>query len=50
MVLNHYPEHKDSRGSYLPLLELAVSEDAKNARMAYYLGREYTFHSMWEKQ
>lgn len=49
MVLNHYPDLEKSRGSYLPLLELAVREDPESERMAYYLGREYMYMGMWEK-
>lgn len=47
MVLNHYPDPSKSRGSYLPLLELAVSENPQDDRMAYYLGREYLFRGRW---
>lgn len=49
MVLNHYPDPVKSRGSYLPLLELAVGENPRDDRMAYYLGREYMYRGMWEK-
>ncbi len=48
MVLNHYPDPAKSRGSYLPLLELAVEEDPENDRMRYYLGREYMYKSEWQ--
>ena len=43
MVLDHHPDDSKSRGSYLPLLELAVQEDPLSDRMNYYLGREYFF-------
>lgn len=49
MVLNHYPDPAKSRGSYLPLLELAVREGPENDRMAYYLGREYMYHGRWQQ-
>lgn len=49
MVLNHYPDPAKSRGSYLPLLELAAAESPQDDRMAYYLGREYMYKGMWEK-
>lgn len=49
MVLNHYPDASKSRGSYLPLLEMAVEEDRQNSRMRYYLGREYMYAAQWEK-
>ncbi len=49
MVLNHYPDQVKSRGSYLPLLELAVKEDPESDRMCYYLGREYMYKKKWEE-
>lgn len=49
MVLDHYPDSSKSRGSYLPLLELAVSENPLDDRMTYYLGREYMYQSQWQK-
>lgn len=49
MVLSHYPDNTKSRGSYLPLLELAVSETPLDDRVTYYLGREYMYSSEWEK-
>jgi hypothetical protein len=48
VVLNHYPDSSKSRGSYLPLLELAVKDDPFSDRMTYYLGREYLHHGKWE--
>ena len=49
MVLNHYPDPAKSRGSYLPLLELAVEEAPDDERMRYYLGREYMYKSRWQE-
>jgi glycosyltransferase involved in cell wall biosynthesis len=49
MVLDHYPDPSKSRGSYLPLLELAVKESPQDDRMIYYLGREYMYKSMWNE-
>ncbi len=49
MVLNHHPDKSKSRGSYLPLLELAVEEDPLNDRVNYYLGREYMYKAQWQK-
>lgn len=49
MVLNHHPDPTKSRGSYLPLLELAVEEDPLDERMRYYLGREYMYKGEWQK-
>lgn len=48
MVLNHYPDPAKSRGSYLPLLELAVEESPADDRMRYYLGREYLYKGQWQ--
>ena len=49
MILSHYPDPHKSRGSYLPLLELAVKEAPEDERMRYYLGREYMYKSQWQK-
>jgi len=49
MVLNHYPDSLKSKGSYLPLLELAVKEDPAGDRVTYYLGREYMYKGEWQK-
>lgn len=49
MVLNHAPDPGKSRGSYLPLLEMAVAEEPSDARMRYYLGREYLYKGEWQK-
>jgi tetratricopeptide (TPR) repeat protein len=48
MVLNHHPDPAKSRGSYLPLLEMAVRESPQDDRMTYYLGREYKYKGQWE--
>jgi len=48
MILNHYPDFSKTRGSYLPLLELAVKEAPMDERMQYYLGREYMYKSQWQ--
>ena len=47
--LDHHPDPNKSRGQYLPLLELAVSEKPWDDRNMHYLGREYMFYGMWEK-
>ncbi len=49
MVLSHAPDPSKSRGSYLPLLEMAVQEAPGDERMRYYLGREYLFAGEWGK-
>lgn len=47
IILNHYPDNKKSRNSYLPLLELSVKEDPTNDRNMHYLGREYMYHGKY---
>ena len=49
MVLNHYPDHKKSRDSYLELLEMGVMEDNEDDRLNYYLGREYMYRGEYDK-
>ena len=48
VIVNHYPDSKKSRSSYLPLLELAVKEDPSNDRNMHYLGREYMYYGKYE--
>ncbi|MCD7946681.1 MAG: glycosyltransferase [Oscillospiraceae bacterium] len=47
VVLDHHPDPEKSRGSYLPLLEMAVAEEPESDRMTYYLGREYMYAQRW---
>lgn len=47
ITVNHYPDEKKSRKSYLPLLELSVKEDPENDRNMHYLGREYMYYGRW---
>lgn len=49
VIVNHYPDSKKSRSSYLPLLELAVKEDPHNDRNMHYLGREYMYYGKYEE-
>ncbi len=49
IVLNHYPDNKKSRSSYLPLLELSVKEDPNDDRNMHYLGREYMYYEKWNE-
>lgn len=44
IILNHYPDSKKSRSSYLPLLELSIKENPNNDRTMHYLGREYMYY------
>ncbi len=47
LIINHYPDSKKSRSSYLPLLELSVKEDPEDDRNMHYLGREYMYYGRW---
>ena len=49
VIINHYPDDNKSRSSYLPLLELAVSENPENDRNMHYLGREYMYYKRWNE-
>ena len=49
ITVNHYPDNSKSRSSYLPLLELSISEDASDDRNMHYLGREYMYYGYWDK-
>lgn len=48
MQLDHHPDPQKSRGQYLPLLELAVSESPEDDRCTHYLGREYLYYHRWD--
>jgi glycosyltransferase involved in cell wall biosynthesis len=47
--IEHYADHEKSRSSYLPLLQLAVQEEPRNPRQAFYLGREFYFAGRWNE-
>lgn len=49
ITLNHYPDVKKSRSSYLPLLELSVKENPNDDRNVHYLGREYMYYGRWNE-
>ena len=49
MQLNHKADETKSRKSYLPLLELSVSENPNDDRNVHYLGREYMFDKQYDK-
>jgi len=46
--LDHYPDPTKSRGQYLPLLELSVTEAPEDDRNMHYLGREYMYRGRWD--
>lgn len=47
LLVSHHPDPTKSRGQYLPLLELAVKEDPRCPRNAFYYARELTFYRKW---
>jgi glycosyltransferase involved in cell wall biosynthesis len=47
LLVSHHPDPTKSRGQYMPLLELAIAEDPKCPRNAFYHARELTFYSRW---
>ena len=49
ITLNHFPNSKKSRSSYLPLLELSVKENPTDDRNMHYLGREYMYYGKWNE-
>lgn len=48
LTVNHFPDPKKSRSSYLPLLELSVKESPDDDRNMHYLGREYMYYEQYE--
>jgi len=49
LLVSHHPDPTKSRGQYMPMLELAVKEDPKCPRNAFYHARELTFYQRWEE-
>lgn len=49
LLVKHLPDPTKSRGQYIGLLELAVKEDTKCPRNAFYYARELTFYSRWNE-
>jgi len=49
LLVSHHPDPAKSRGQYLDLLKLAVTEDPRCPRNAFYYARELTFHSKWDE-
>ena len=47
LLVVHKPDPTKSRGQYLDLLELAVKEDPRCPRNAFYYARELTFYNKW---
>lgn len=47
LLVSHHPDPNKSRGQYLDLLKLAVTEDPHCPRNAFYYARELTFYNQW---
>lgn len=47
VLMEHYQDTGKSRAHYLPLMELGVQEDPRDARLQLYLGREYSYLCRW---
>ena len=47
LLVIHKPDPTKSRGQYLDLLHVAVTEDPRCPRNAFYYARELTFYSKW---
>jgi glycosyltransferase involved in cell wall biosynthesis len=47
LLVSHKPDPTKSRGQYMDLLQLAVDEDPRCPRNAFYYARELTFHHRW---
>lgn len=47
LLVVHKPDPTKSRGQYLDLLKVAVTEDPRCPRNAFYYARELTFYSKW---
>ena len=47
LLVVHKPDPTKSRGQYMDLLQLAVDEDPRCPRNAFYYARELTFHHRW---
>lgn len=48
VLMVHKPDKNKSRGQYLPMLEMAVSEDPNCHRSQFYYARELSFKARWE--
>lgn len=47
LLVKHLPDQSKSRGQYLDLLKLAITEDKACPRNAFYYARELTFWNKW---
>ena len=49
LLVVHQPDNTKSRGQYLDLLKVAVTEDKECPRNAFYYARELTFNYKWQE-
>jgi len=49
LLVSHHPDSTKSRGQYLDLLRMAVKEDPRCPRNAFYFARELTFYKLWDE-
>jgi glycosyltransferase involved in cell wall biosynthesis len=49
LLVSHHPDPTKSRGQYLDLLRMAVKEDPRCPRNAFYFARELTFYRLWDE-
>lgn len=49
LQLQHHADPNKSRGQYLPLLKMSVTEDPVNDRMSHYYGRELMFYNHYQE-
>lgn len=49
LLVSHHPDPTKSRGQYLDLLRMAVKEDPRCPRNAFYFARELTFYGLWDE-
>ena len=49
LLVSHHPDETKSRGQYMDLLQVAVDEDPKCPRNAFYYARELTFNYRWKE-
>lgn len=49
LLVTHHPDPTKSRGQYLDLLRMAVAEDPRCPRNAFYFARELTFYNLWDE-
>ena len=49
LLVTHHPDPTKSRGQYLDLLKVGVTEDPHCSRNAFYYARELTFYYHWEE-